>query len=45
MRGSNGQVKWDCIRDKISESAASIAYFQETKKEMCHIFTNFVPNM
>lgn len=33
VRGSNAQSKWDCIRDKISESSASILCLQETKKE------------
>lgn len=33
VRGINSQNKWDCIIDKISESAASIVCLQETKRE------------
>jgi len=33
VRGINSQVKWDAIRDKISESACQIVCLQETKKE------------
>lgn len=33
VRGINSQSKWDAIRDKISESSASIVCLQETKRE------------
>lgn len=34
IRGINSQAKWDALRDKISESAASIVCLQETKREV-----------
>lgn len=33
VRGINSQRKWDAIRNKIAEDAASIVYLQETNRE------------
>ena len=33
VRGLNSKKKWDCIRDKISESHCDVIFLQETKKE------------
>jgi exonuclease III len=33
VRGINSQGKWDALRDKITESAASVVCLQETKRE------------
>jgi len=33
VRGINSPSKWNVIRDKITETACDIVYFQETKKE------------
>jgi hypothetical protein len=45
VRGINSDTKWDCIRDKISESGCDIVCLQETKKEFFDIqfIKKFVP--
>lgn len=45
VRGINSQAKWDAIRDKISESSASIVCLQETKRENFSLeyIRNFCP--
>lgn len=37
VRGLNDPDKWDLVYNKIEESACSIFYFQETKKESCDL--------
>ena len=45
VRGLNGQVKWDALRNKIDESSCTVVCLQETKREIfdASFIRNFAP--